>query len=115
MTYELAKKLKDAGFPQTGNGYLRVFDPADAETVYKPTLEELIEALPAFFDFRLGYRLNVGPEERKAWEAKGGWKNWSIDRYDEYQGTGENPSEAVANLWLALNKKDGNNQKQEVS
>jgi hypothetical protein len=45
MDYEIAKQLKDAGFPQREpNGFVGILN-ADADpTVYFPTLEELIEA-----------------------------------------------------------------------
>ncbi len=48
MDYELAKRLMDAGFPQTGKGSLigslnKLFWRS-GNRVYVPTLEELIEA-----------------------------------------------------------------------
>jgi hypothetical protein len=48
MNYELAKELKDAGFPQEGNG-ARIAPPDKIvvrrdDFAYAPTLEELIEA-----------------------------------------------------------------------
>lgn len=58
MNYDLAKKLKDAGFPQTGQGkwWIPGYDVAqwlldsslskwsDQILAYQPTLSELIEA-----------------------------------------------------------------------
>lgn len=99
MNYELAKKLKDAGFPQgdelvckcyfisdgeKGNAK-SVFD-CKTERVYIPTLEQLIEACNSSF-FELS-KLSDG------WVAS--------DHYEV--GKGSTPSEAVANLWLAINK-----------
>ena len=43
MNYELAKDLKDAEFPQAGNGTTYV-DLLSKESFYVPTLEELLEA-----------------------------------------------------------------------
>ena len=144
MDYELAKRLKEAGFPQkeqlieyelakeplTGVGYhitaeddqvddngkllnkarrtsiflkewINSKDGRDA-TVYLPTLEELISACGDFIAI---------------WQYPEGWvagqrdnligmeKNY-IDNDPPYHlGHGKTPSEAVANLWISLNKK----------
>ena len=116
MNYELAKKLKDAGFPQTGDlsGMVGIYYPNEEETwstifynqyvtlkieghpeiLYLPTLSELIEACGGMF--------------RKLENMTGGlWKAESIEVMDipvGYQGSGKTPEEAVANLWLELNK-----------
>lgn len=129
MNYELCKKLKDAGFPQEyrksnpiadfayydkseelhllhddndtgwwiGNEYGEV-DRLDIERVLKeftkcPTLSELIEACGKDKVFNL-YNGN------KRWEASKIGKE-----EDAFHGYGQTPEEAVANLWLALNKK----------
>ena len=100
MNYELAKELKDAGFPQTGDyGY-----SADGQDQYnyhrsipeldhirKPTLSELIEACGDGF-FRLSHSENNDGTE---WDAES-WESGEIE-------TGTTPEEAVARLWLALN------------
>lgn len=124
MNYELAKKLKDAGFPQTykksspwadfayktnddelhllhedndtqwwiGNDYSSQVDEEkmNEEWVKVPTLEELIEAC--------GERLWGLTRHGNFWQT-----NW-VDGFAGDSG-GYTPSEAVANLWLALNKK----------
>ena len=87
MNYGLAKKLKDAGFPQGGK--VRPTECAgwgggDSDVI-NPTLEELIDACGD--DFRL-LELVSG----KRWECVG---------VDEFFDT---PTEAVAMLYLALNK-----------
>ncbi len=90
IEYELAKKLKDAGFPQ--DGYFDYeFDLA------RPTLSELIEACGDRFHSLLRYVPQVD-EIDLIWRAYG---------YDDDQITarGKIPEEAVANLWLELNKK----------
>jgi|SRR5271165_2287624 len=62
ISYELAKQLKEGGFPQAGDG--KWIGPADslvcrsADRVYVPTLEELIGALGHHF-----YSLEqIGPQ-----------------------------------------------------
>lgn len=104
ITYELAKELKDAGFPQAaeknGSYYALPFgytfmkeewriDLEQPEIPAKiPTLSELIEALRN--------------TQIKFWrDANNMWSAWQ-DGYEEY---GETPEEAAARLWFALNKK----------
>lgn len=107
MTYELAKELKDAGFPQ---GCLPFFcdgckkaqhndegiDMCDCEVnkytqTYIPTLSELIEAC--------GEHFGTLTRNGSTWYAS---HYEFIDVY-EY---GPTPDEAVARLWLALNRKE---------
>lgn len=101
MNYTLAKELKDAGFPQKNSPIIEhcVCDseeylgeskvhPADSCFVYLPTLEELIEACGK--DFKSLEKDSVAP-----WYALGLM----------VRGQGQIPTEAVARLWLALNKK----------
>lgn len=107
MTYELAKELKDAGFSQTGNGLWsgnvgkinlesilpgEVFGIAQEDFVYLPTLSELIEACGYGF-FNLEYWSHPA---HNSWLAKG---------TTGVEIKGSTPEEAVARLWLALNKK----------
>jgi hypothetical protein len=97
ITYELAKRLKDAGFPLSrpwwnNNG---VADEKDIERLFcldLPTLSELIESI-GITTFE--YLLYNGH-----WKAKGCSVN---------EVTGETPDEAVANLWLALHKHNSEN------
>lgn len=109
ISYELAKELKDAGFPQFGEGAALVLHqplpesdqtisvisyrdfirltPTSHEWIYAPTLEELIEACEP--------------------DSKGGFKLW-LNKYGIWKAgvaSGTTPTEAVARLWLALNKK----------
>jgi len=103
MQYELAKKLKDAGFPQADPNralnvgtFQYVGDNSDKETLcYIPTLSELIEACGHYF-----YQLTK--------EDDGSWTCASINGYPKSGfGVTNSPTleEAVAKLWLALNKK----------
>ena len=101
MNYELAKELKDAGFPQTaGNGGWVEDELKTMGDVYAPTLSELVEACGDGF----GGLLKVFEK----FQAMGG-----ILEKSEHEGQGRysicvlgaTPEEAVARLWLALNKK----------
>jgi hypothetical protein len=129
MTYELAKQLKDAGFPQKwkngkgkidcpcrnrGKGNIMTQSELDGSCgkdfeVYKPTLSELIEV--------------CGKETLVLWMHNKKWfaglrtimtfKNSKgivltdthtlVIDYEDYK-IGETPEEAVAKLWLELNK-----------
>lgn len=95
MNYELAKKLKDAGFPQYSIECL--FDPklkewGASDMACSPTLSELIEACGDQF-----YELCKTDYD---WIA-----NCYSDKNRVVYERGDSPEEAVANLWLALNKK----------
>ena len=64
ISVELAKRLKEAGFPQRGAKHI---DPADISLglkVYYPTLEELIEACGADFE-----SLHYGRNRAMKWKA----------------------------------------------
>lgn len=96
MNFELAKQLKDAGFPQNTkhknitklNGVVGV-----------PTLSELIEVCPKVFKgekFTLDW-----------WDIEKQWRAWYefIDGFgDGPSAYGETPEIAVANLYLELKK-----------
>jgi hypothetical protein len=96
MNYQLCKKLKDAGFPQRGDGKDLGINKKDTpllsqilENVYFPTLSELIK--------------ECGDEYLMLTKAKYGWIADSIDPTD--RTTGKTPKEAVAKLWLKLKNK----------
>ena len=99
MNYELANELKEVGFPQGGKGTWTL--PPDslvarrADRVYSPTLEELIEACGRAF-------------RSLTWQSDGRWDAFIYGPIDTVGGTnhiGATPTEAVARLWLTLNKK----------
>ncbi len=105
MNYELAKELKDAGYPQE----LRrgtYYNPQDyqvcidagitKENVYIPNLSELINACGD--DFFALHKTKTGWEASTKTGTSGDWKLSKA-----YSGS--TPEEAVARLWLALNKK----------
>lgn len=103
MKYPLAKKLKDAGFPQEGTGdkVFAGFSEFDlnldnkavpkhvADYVYKPTLSELIEAC--------GNYLVIAVAKDGSAIAASNHVSPSLMIH------GTTPEEAVANLFLALN------------
>lgn len=132
MNYELAKELKDAGFPQgidfesimpyavaaeyalthDANKKLakKYEDSLDAlktfysddtkEYVRMPTLEELIEACGNEF-------IALTQKNGASWVAGAlVYANPSTKKMKEILGRGDTPTDAVARLWLALNKKD---------
>lgn len=92
MKYELAKDLRDAGFPQTGNG--KSVGPPDAlvmrrgDGVYSPTLSELIRACGIPFTLKG----DIATADASIWmaESKG------------LTASGATPEEAVGRLWLLL-------------
>lgn len=110
MKYELAKELKDAGFPQNGIGIkthycLECKKGALATKCFKhekefishPTLSELIEACGESGEYT-GFELD--------WSKKNDlWTARLLSLADNPMAVGSTPEEAVAHLWLALNKK----------
>lgn len=103
MDYKLALKLKEAGFPQHfETGYHRayydeatqkqvfIFKSLGKEIILKPTLDDLIEACGDEFDFLERF-------------DDGKWNAIGINYHDS--GLCDSAIEAVAQLWLALNKK----------
>jgi hypothetical protein len=89
ISYQLAKKLKDAGFPQSELAQAQ--QKAGYDYVSMPTIAELIAALGE--DFRALSR------EPDCWLAcgyvseEGEWKNVHA---------GDSPEEALARLWLSI-------------
>lgn len=111
MNYELAKKLKDAGFPFE-YGYC-IDEPKEDWTGHPecaPTLSELIEACDKTIpkgewdDFDAHICVSFS---ESGWIA--GYLRFEMFEgggFDsEPRGTGQTPEEAVANLWLVLNSK----------
>jgi hypothetical protein len=103
MNYELAKELKDGGFPQNGSG--KLIGPADslvwrhADRVYMPTLEDLLGSLGNHF-YSLG---RIGPHK---WRAQSfATKDMRHDDRTPLIGHKVDailPDIALARLWLAL-------------
>lgn len=131
LSYEKAKELKDNGFSQDNIGERWYADGCEncicnnpesqikypeirgiaIEALGKyiikiPTLEELIEACGEEFEKLELCSCMPSPHDHACvWDARP--KNGRIDGEpaDKWDGRGDTPSEAVANLWLALNKK----------
>lgn len=125
MDYELAKELKEAGFPQRADNKscfywcsleqvgskTREVTPhiiwgsngwVDSVLTRNPTLEELIEACGEDVTIRLQSYYN---ENDLHWQADtgGNFAPWDNERHIAEVGT--TPTSAVARLWLALHKK----------
>lgn len=92
MNYELLKELKDAGFSQGVKKGEVEYKPEHG-LLHKPTLSELIEACGMTL---LGLTRGI-EDDKHIWIASSG-----IGLNDV---TGSTPEEAVARLYLALNKK----------
>ena len=93
IDYKLAKELKDAGFPVQEHDD----DGINLDYPFHITLSELIEACGEDF-----YCLMVPMQAhnfgtKRIWHASSLHKGLGMD--------GETPEEAVAKLWLELNKK----------
>jgi hypothetical protein len=99
MDYELAKQLKDAGFPQKEpNAFVGIVNASQGDEhgrAYFPTLEELLEAC-GDRELVLSKRI-VEADKEYEWRA--------VVPYPNPVGFGSTPTEAVARLWLALNTK----------
>lgn len=121
MNYELALKLKEAGFPQNGNiilcgmhpvGDCREWEDECKEThVVKPTLSGLIEACEPNKADDFNIRI-FGGECEACLIYHGYFEGWNGIERDEDGAVsidlriiGKTPEAAVANLYLALNKK----------
>lgn len=92
MDYELAKQLKESGYPQIPKGITAVY-PNFEDPPYIPTLSELIEACDIG-----GHILLIKLSSSEMWEAQH-TKGTRLN-----SGLGKTPEEAVARLWLELNK-----------
>ena len=107
ISYKLAKQLKEAGWSYHSNGEWineKGYSQEDGVGVYIPTLSELIEAVQEINnskDFHLeadsgGYwQVSICVNRTNPKKPKT-WKSWI---------KGKSPEEAVAKLWIKLNKK----------
>jgi len=93
ISYDLAKKLNDAGFPFKGCNHHAA---ENCSCQNSPSLSELIEACGPGFGHLYRYEDGVFAAY-PAPELLRYRKEWFLCR--------GNPEEAVANLWLVLNKK----------
>lgn len=108
MNYELAKELKDAGFPQKdtlfvirkkeqGLTFKNTFSNIEVgdDWIAAPSLSELIDACGNDFGDLLW-----NPKSKK-WSAH----TQKLPIQEGHYSSGPTPEEAVAKLWLILNKK----------
>jgi hypothetical protein len=98
MDYELAKQLKEAGFPQREVRFKGTEAIRDMLGPDEPTLDELIEACGKELKGKENFRFTLRYET--TWVASYTWYE-----EDELSCEGSTPEEAVTKLWLALNKK----------
>lgn len=112
MNYELAKKLKDAGFSQCeeetqischANGCWREGSTYGYSNAHNPTLYELIRACGDRF-FRLEPYFAIS-KQHQSWTASGVKEFNDLQTIDIILTKGQTPDEAVANLWLKLYEK----------
>lgn len=112
ISYELAKELKDAGWPQKGEKWLTPEgysvcncyvcqnegqQPNPNKDIVEPTLSELILEV---YKYCHEYRLECVKDNPGVWAACTCWGNG----YEDDWQRGPTPEEAVARLWLALQK-----------
>jgi hypothetical protein len=101
MDYELARELRDAGFPQGTKGTwtypLDALVTRSADRIYVPTLEELVEV--------------CGDWIIKIEKAQNGWNVFGVragtspsDTDVTFIGVGKSLTVGVARLWLGLRK-----------
>jgi hypothetical protein len=95
MDYKLALQLKEAGYQQKHLQNPKDFDGHLSDISYIPTLEELVDACGDMF----------GKLEKvnNLWKAS--YPLISAPRLPNIPDLGSTPTEAVARLWLELNKK----------
>lgn len=95
MNYKLAQELKDAGFPYKEDGlYQRIDNPEGEGRVAAVPLGELIEACPRLVLTKLTDSYHV-------------CNCVELDYINNQTNIeAKTPEEAVAKLWLALNKKE---------
>jgi len=91
MDYELALELKNAGFKIRKSCFC---DDESCIHMIFPTLSELIEACGKYVNL---FQLEDG------WGAH--WSKESMGGTFEFKASGSTIEEAVARLWLELNKK----------
>lgn len=97
LSYEICKKLKDAGFPQHLNIDECEFYGCWGDQPCQPTLSELIKACEdGFID--LVQLIN----NKWACNKYDVCLDCTPDGWDEYEALGSSPEEAVANLYLKL-------------
>jgi len=90
ISYQLAKKLKEAEFPGSNHWTYHDVDTKEENWIDDlfPTLSELIEACGEGF-----FKLKRCQSDQ-----------WETETREEWGTCGSTPEEAVVNLWIALKK-----------
>jgi hypothetical protein len=96
MTYELAKQLKDAGYPQPAfdSDHMDFWIKGGEGMFFRPTLSELIEACHT-------RQLTI---EQK-WIEGSNKPQWFVSHWVYTIGPYDTLEETIAHLWLRINKK----------
>lgn len=104
MNDELERELKDAGFPiHPWSGNIEAcYCGSERSGECIPILSELIEACGEEFNM---VNVTSNPEPSKKWHALAGYVMVLEAALTNTHAYGATPQEAVARLWLALNKK----------
>lgn len=97
MNYELAKEVKNAGLESKHSSEDAEYP--DKDGYVPPNLSELIEACGDGFRSLTYHSKRTNESTYRRWIAKSG------ARTGKFLRSGHTPEEAVAKLWLALNKK----------
>jgi hypothetical protein len=92
MDYQLAKQLKNAGFPLNAYSKWAANMDGPSPEFIEPTLSKLIEAFGKRFH-------SLAQDDKQWWAAK--WLEPFADTFP-VRVAGDTPEEAVARLWLAL-------------
>jgi hypothetical protein len=95
ISVELAKQLKEAGFPQRGAGHIDPVDLSLSLSLYYPNLDDLIEACGDDFE-----SLHYGRNRQMKWKAT---------CHEGFHELGISPHEAVAKLWLSIHPSSSRN------
>ena len=107
ITYELAKELKDAGFPQPSHTPLSIprlgISEVDGSFVHFPTLSELIDACGKYVVLEQTKTGWTAYHDSEPFQSPAGLSG--VDTLMCLAEDGPTPEEAVARLWLALKKK----------
>lgn len=108
MNYKLCKQLKDAGFKFKPDPFRRVAfkDGVGFAEEPIPILSELIDACGDRFGYLEGYKntdKNLKPVGKIVSWGAAEYK-WEDDPLKKINEDGKTPEEAVAKLWLKLNK-----------
>jgi hypothetical protein len=117
MNYELAKQLKEAGFPEKDGQRLHDWTVEPSRHYYVPAPEEIIEEIGDEFKCLRNFRHEMWAahgrvEGDKQWKKGWGGDEWVAEAVSNHTGdegttgpisaTGSMPDEALARLYITL-------------